>query len=346
MSDVNPLLSTRTVEGAAGAVESLLDQGKINKPKTTQTQEAKADKVVQEEKTEEAKPTKEATETKTEAQPQSETQSEEETQKVEDQLKASEAENAEETQVTDLHQVTVNGEKIDVNLDELKAGYQKDADYRRKTEELAIEKRQLTSDKDRLTKDYSTKLENLNNLTATLNAEASSELDSKELDKLFDEDPNEAAKIERKIRRRKDTIAQAKRKLNTHQQEQFQNVLREEQMKVRLKHPDFGDPVKGATLQTNLRNYMVERGFNDKEIAGIYDSRIFDVVLDGMSHRNNMNKSKPNLAKKIVKPTQVVKPGVKVNQDEKMSQMRLDKINRLKKSGNPRDAVDLLTKYM
>ena len=346
MSDVNPLLSTRTVEGAAGAVESLLDQGKINKPTTTQTQEAKADKVVQKKKTEEAKPTQEAAETKTEEQPQSETQSEEETQKVEDQVKASEAENAEETQVTDLHQVTVNGEKIDVNLDELKAGYQKDADYRRKTEELAIEKRQLTSDKDRLTKDYSTKLENLNNLTATLNAEASSELNSKELDKLFDEDPNEAAKIERKIRRRKETIAQAQRKLRTHQQEQFQSVLREEQMKVRLKHPDFGDPVKGATLQTNLRNYMVQRGFNDKEIAGIYDSRIFDVVLDGMSHRNNMNRPKPNLAKKIVKPTQVVKPGVKVNQDEKMSQMRLDKINRLKRSGNPRDAADLLAKYM
>ena len=345
MSDVNPLLSTRTVQGAAGAVESLLDQGKINEPTTKQTQEVKADKVVQEKKTEEAKPTKEATETKTEEQPQSETQSEE-TQKVEDQVKASEAENAEETQVTDLHQVTVNGEKIDVNLDELKAGYQKDADYRRKTEELAIEKRQLTSDKDRLTKDYSTKLENLNNLTATLNAEVSSELNSKELDKLFDEDPNEAAKIERKIRRRKETIAQAQRKLRTQQHEQFQSVLREEQMKVRLKHPDFGDPVKGATLQTNLRNYMVQRGFNDKEIAGIYDSRIFDVVLDGMSHRNNINRPKPNLAKKIVKPTQVVKPGVKVDKDEKMSQMRLDKINRLKKSGNPRDAVDLLAKYM
>jgi len=346
MSDVNPLLSPKTVQGAASAVETLLDQGHINKPTTTQSQKAKVDKVVQEEKTEEAKPTQEATETKTEEQQQSETQSEEETQKVEDQVKASEAENAEETQVTDLHQVTVNGEKIDVNLDELKAGYQKDADYRHKTEELAIEKRQLTSDKDRLTKDYSTKLENLNNLTATLNAEASSELNSKELDKLFDEDPNEAAKIERKIRRRKDTIAQAQRKLRSQQQEQFQSVLREEQMKVRLKHPDFGDPVKGATLQTNLRNYMVNRGFNDKEIAGIYDSRIFDVVLDGMSHRNNMNKPKPNLAKKIVKPTQVVKPGVKVDKDEKMSQVRLDKINRLKKTGNPRDAVDLLTKYM
>ena len=346
MSDVNPLLSPKTVQGAANAVETLLDQGKINLPTTTQTQKAKADKVVQKKKTEEAKPTQEATETKTEEQPQSETQSEKEIQKVEDQVKASEAENAEETQDTSLYQVTVNGEKIDVNLDELKAGYQKDADYRRKTEELAIERRQLTSDKDRLTKDYSTKLENLNNLTATLNAEASSELNSKELDKLFEEDPNGAAKIERKIRRKKETIAQAQRKLRTQQQEQFQSVLREEQMKVRLKHPDFGDPIKGATLQTNLRNYMVERGFSDKEIAGIYDSRIFDVVLDGMTHRNNINRPKPNLAKKIVKPTQVVKPGVKVNKDEKMSKIRLDKISRLRKTGNPKDAVDLLTKYM
>ena len=70
-------------------------------------------------------------------------------------------------------------------------------------------------------------LENLNNLTATLNAEASGELNSKELDKLFDEDPNEAAKIERKIRRRKENIVTAQRKLRTHQNDQLQNILRE-----------------------------------------------------------------------------------------------------------------------
>ena len=345
MSDVNPLLSTRTVEGAAGAVESLLDQGKINKPTTTQTQEAKADKVVQEKKTEEAKPTKEATETKTEEQPQSKTQSEETVQKVEDQVKASEAENAEETQVTDLHQVTVNGEKIDVNLDELKAGYQKDADYRRKTEELAIEKRQLTSDKDRLTKDYSTKLENLNNLTATLNAEASSELNSKELDKLFDEDPNEAAKIERKIRRRRETIAQAQRKLRSNQEDQFQEILREEQKKVALKHPDFGDPIKGSSLKTNMRNYLLGRHFNEQEINQVYDSRMFDVIMDAMTHQN-AQKLKPTLVSKKVKPAKVIKSGIKETKDEQTSKVRLDKINRLKRSGNPRDATDLLAKYV
>ena len=338
MSDVNPLLTNRSVQGAAKAVEGLLDQGKINTEITGEPQKEAAK--------EEPKKTKDETEETSEVQPEEKKSEAQPEKEVEEKQEASEKENAEETQETDLHRIIVNGEKIDVDLDELKAGYQKDADYRRKTEELAIERRQLGSDKDRLTKDYSTKIEDLNNLTMTLNAEVNSELSSKELDKLFDEDPTEAAKLERKIRRRKDTIAQAQRKLRSQQQEQFQSVLREEQMKVRLKHPDFGDPVKGATLQTNLRNYMVERGFNDKEIAGIYDSRIFDVVLDGMNHRTNLNKPKPNLAKKIVKPTQVVRPGVKVDKDEKMSQVRLDKINRLKKSGNPRDAVDLLAKYI
>ena len=73
---------------------------------------------------------------------------------------------------------------------------------------------------------------------------------------------------------------------------------------------------------------------------------MFDVVLDGMNHRNNVNRPKPNLAKKIVKPTKVLKPGIKVVKEERMSQERLDKLNRLKRSGNPRDATDLLAKYI
>ena len=344
MSDANPLLSNRTMQGAAKAVEGLLDQGKINEPITNEPQEKKADKV--DTKKEEVKPEKETSEKKSEDQQQSETQTEEQPQKVEDQVQASEAENAEETQETPLHQIIVNGEKIEVDLDELKAGYQKDADYRRKTEELAIERRQIASDKDRLLKDYSTKFEDLNTLTATLNAEVNSELSSKELDKLFDEDPTEAAKVERKLRRRKENIVQAQRKIRSHQEQQFQEILREEQKKVALKHPDFADPIKGATLKTNMRNYLVERGFNDQEVSGIYDSRMFDVVLDGMIHRNNLNKPKPNLAKKIVKPTKVVKPGVKVNKEDKVSQSRLDQLNRLRKSGNPKDATDLLAKYI
>ena len=210
MSDANPLLSNKTMQGAAKAVEGLLDQGKINTEITDEPQKevAKDEPKKTEAKAEDNSKVQEE-EKKTEAQPEKEAEVEEE---------ASEKENAEAKQETDLHQIIVNGEKIEVDLDELKAGYQKDADYRRKTEELAIDKRQLISDKERLTKDYSAKLEDLNNLTMTLNAEVNSELSSKDLDKLFDEDPTEAAKLERQIRRRRETIVQAQRKLRSHQE--------------------------------------------------------------------------------------------------------------------------------
>jgi len=324
------------MQGAANAVEGLLDQGKINTKITSEPQKevAKDEPKKTEDKTEDN--SKVQTEEKTEAQPVKE---------AEEQEEASKKENAEETQVTDLHQIIVNGEKIDVDLDELKAGYQKDADYRRKTEELAIDKRQLVSDKDRLTKDYSTKMTDLNNLTATLNAEVNSELSSQELDKLFDEDPTEAAKLERKIRRKRETIAQAQRKLRSHQDDQFQEILREEQKKVALKHPDFGDPIKGSSLKTNMRNYLLGRNFNDQEINQVYDSRMFDIIMDAMTHQNN-KKLKPTLVSKIVKPDKMVRSGVKETKDERISQNRLEKIKRLQRSGNPRDAAELLSKYV
>ena len=337
MSDVTPLLSSKAMQGAAKAVEGLLDQGKIN---TKTTDEPQKEVAKEEPKKTEVKPEDNSKvqeeEKKTEAQPEKEAEVQEE---------ASENDNAEAKQETDLHRIIVNGEKIDVDLDELKAGYQKDADYRRKTEELAIDKRQLASDRDRLTKDYSTKLESLDNLTRTLNAEVNSELSSKDLDKLYDEDPTEAAKIERKIRRRKETIAQAQRKLRSHQEEQFQGIIREEQKKVALKHPDFGDPIKGSTLKTNMRNYLVGRNFSDQEINQVYDSRMFDVIMDAMTHSNN-KKLKPTLVSKKVKPAKVIKSGIKETKDEQTSKARLDQINRLKRSGNPRDATDLLAKFI
>ena len=338
MSDVNPLLTNKSMQGAAKAVEGLLDQGKINTEITDEPQkEAVKDQPKKTEvKTEDNSKVEPKEETRTDAQPEKE---------VEVQEEASEKENAEAKQETDLHQVIVNGEKIDVDLDELKAGYQKDADYRRKTEELAIDKRQLASDKDRLTKDYSTKLEDLNNLTMTLNAEVNSELSSKELDKLFDEDPTEAAKLERQIRRRKETIVQAQRKLRSHQENQFQEIVREEQKKVALKHPDFGDPIKGSSLKTNMRNYLIGRGFNDQEVNQVYDSRMFDVIMDAMTHQNN-EKLKPTLVSKKVKPSKVIKSGIKESKEDKISQNRLEKIKRLQRSGNPRDAAELLSKFI
>ena len=331
MSETNPLLNKSSVQGAAKHIEGLLDsKGVISKP---QKEEAPVEQQEPEAKAEDNQEVQQ----QPEAQPEQEAPVQEE---------ASEDSNAVEEQETDLHQIIVNGEKIEVDLEELKAGYQKDADYRRKTEEIAIERRQLQSESDRLKSEYSTKMDDLNNLTATLNAELNSELNSKELDKLYDEDPTEAAKLERKIRRRRESLQQSQQKLKRHQEQEFQKILAEEQRKVAIKHPEIADPLKGATVKTNMRNYLVQRGFSDQEISGIYDSRMFDVVMDGMKFLNTARPVKTNFAKKIVKPSKVVKPGVKSTKDEKDNKSRLTQLRTLKKSGNTKDAVDLLKGYL
>ena len=327
MSDSNPLLSNTTIQGAAKHIEGLMDtKGVITKP---QEEEAQV------EPKEEAKAETEV-EQKPEAQPEQEAPVEEE---------ASEDQNAIEEQTTDLHQVIVNGEKIDVDLEELKAGYQKDADYRRKTEEIAIEKRELKSEEDRLKKQYSTKMEDLNSLVVTLNAEINSDMNSKELDKLWDEDPTEAAKIDRRIQKRKNTIQEAQQKLREHQQTQFQEILREEQRKLHLRHPEIADPIKGATVKSNIVSYLSSKGFSNEDVSRIYDSRMFDVIMDGMNFKK-AKEAKPNLVSKKVKPTKFVKSGVKSTKEELNSKSRLNQLKALKKSGSTKDATELLMRYL
>ena len=326
MSNENPLLNNASVDGAAKSIESLMDsKGVITKPK----KEAAS---VEPEET---------TEVESEVEQQPETQLDE-NQEVEDEETASQDEVAIEEQETDLHQVIVNGERIDVDLEELKAGYQKDADYRRKTEEIAIEKRELKSEEDRLKNQYSTKMDDLNSLVVTLNAEINNDMNSKELDALWDEDPTEAARVDRKINKRKQSIQQAQQKLREHQQAQFQEVLKGEQRKLHLKHPVLADPIKGNSVKSDIMSYLSSKGFTNDDVARIYDSRYFDVIMDGMKTRAN----KPNLVGKKIKPSNVVRSGVKTTKEDVNSQSRLKKINALKKTGSTKDATDLLMRYL
>ena len=334
MSDKNPLLNSNSVQGAASSIEGLID------PKTATIKPQEKAAPVEQNESEEAQ----ATEDNQEVQQQPKENLENKIQETLDEEEASE-DNAERQQTTDYHQIKVNGEVIEVDLEELKAGYQKDADYRRKTEEVALEKRELLTEKERLSKQYSTKLDDLNSLVLTLNAEVNNDVNAKELDRLWDEDPTEAAKIDRKIRRRRETLSQAQKKLKDHQQSQFQEVLKEEQKKVAMKFPELQDPVKGNSLRTGMVNYLLKKGFSEKDVSSVYDSRMFDVIVDGMKYQDN-KKLKPTLVNKKVKPSRVVRSGVKTTKADENSQNRLNRIKTLKKSGSQKDATDLLMRYL
>jgi len=338
MSDnqANPTKGAETdLQKAAKSISGLLNP--LNPKEEEEIGKGEAPKEEQQ-KQNSPEPVKE--ESSTEEQPLEQEIKEEESQEETSEEVSQEQTNEIPQEQDSTYKVKVAGQELDVTLDELKNGYSRDADYRRKTEELSYEKKQFMSESEKQRQDYSSKLNELNQLMSVAQQQLNSEINSADLDKLYDEDPTEAARVERRLKRKQEKLNQAVQKTQSEQQNQFESFLQDQQKKLTLKMPEFSDPAKSSQLKNNMRSYLTAYGFNDQEIAQVYDHRIVMLVNDAMKYKNLQN-SKPNLAKKITKPGKVFSSGVKKDKAEINLTKRKEKLSRLKKTGNIKDATSI-----
>ncbi len=245
-----------------------------------------------------------------------------------------------EKQESPLHKVKVNGQEFDVTLDELRNGYSRDADYRQKTEELSLQRKNLHSESEKQRQDYSQKLNELNNMMSVAQQQLNEETNQVDLEKLYEEDPTEAMRIEHRLKRKQEKLNQAMEKSQVEQKQQFESFLQDQQTKLMAKMPEFSDPQKASQLKTSMKTTLSNYGFNNQEIAQVYDHRIVMLVNDAMKYRN-LQKAKPNIAKKISKPGRVFSSGVKQSTNDINSKARKEKLSRLKKSGSVKDATSI-----
>ena len=336
-NNANPLKEAQTdVDKAANAVFGLLNPkeeeeiGKSEAPKEEIKQDSPEPK--KEESSNEDQP--EEQEIKEE---ESQEETSEDVSQDEEQSDVQEKPDSTEDQ---LHKVKVAGQEFDVTLDELRNGYQRDADYRRKTEELSNDRKNFQSESEKQRLDYSQKLNELNQSLSIAQQDLNAEINSADLDKLYDEDPTEAARVERKLKKKQDALNQSLQKAQAEQKQQFETFLQDQQRKLVSKMPEFSDPAKASSLKANMKNTLNNYGFNDQEVAQVYDHRIVMLVNDAMKYRSMQN-SKPNLAKKISKPSKVFSSGVKQGKTELNQKARKEKFSRLRKSGSVKDASSI-----
>ena len=245
-----------------------------------------------------------------------------------------------ETQNDSTYKVKVAGQELDVTLDELRNGYSRDADYRQKTEELSNQRKNFQSESEKQRQDYSQKLNELNQRLSNAQQDLNAEINSADLDRMYDEDPTEAARVERKLKKKQDALNQSLQQAQAEQKEQFSSFLQDQQKKLVSKMPEFSDPAKASTLKANMKSTLNNYGFNDQEVAQVYDHRIVMLVNDAMKYRSMQN-SKPNIAKKITKPSKPFSSGVKQGKSEANLKLRREKFSRLKSSGSMKAAQDV-----
>ena len=141
----NPLSEAKTdVDKAADSISGLLNpQAEEKKPQAeAETTQQETQEQPQESSTEEQPEVQEPKE-ETEVESQEETSEEQEVASQEEQDEIPQEQNS-------TYKVKVAGQEFDVTLDELKSGYSRDSDYRRKTEELSFEKKNFLSETERL----------------------------------------------------------------------------------------------------------------------------------------------------------------------------------------------------
>jgi hypothetical protein len=330
----NPLQGSETdVQKAQKAINGLLEPKKETKTQEPEEIKQNSPEPQNEESENDQPQEQEIMEEETTAESQDET--EEET--SEDVSQDEEQIDTQEKLEDSTYKVKVAGQELEVTLDELRNGYSRDADYRQKTEELSHQRKQFQSESEKQRQDYSQKLKEVNELMSVAQEQLNSEISSADLEALYDEDPAQAAKIEHRLRRKQEKLNSAFQKAQSEQKAQFDGYLQSEKTKLVNNIPDFADPSKASTLKNNMRSHLAKYGFNDSEIAQVYDHRILMLVNDAMKF-GNLQKAKPNIAKKISKPSRVFKSGIKKDKSDYQSKAAREKFSRLRKTGKLQDA--------
>ena len=334
----NPLAEAETdVQKATRTIVGLLDPKEETKKQQPTEQQQTEEQQNSPEPTQEESSTEDQPEEQENMEAESQEEATEEVSQDEEQIDTQEKQ---DSTAEPTYKVKVAGQEYDVTLDELRNGYSRDADYRQKTESLAFEKKQFMSESEKQRQDYSAKLNEANQMLSVAQQQLNSEINSADLEKLYEEDPTEAARIEHRLRKKQEKINSAMAKNQSEQKKQFDNYLKDQQSKLVSKMPEFSDPDKASQLKTSMKSTLNAYGFNDTEVAQVYDHRIVMLVNDAMKFRN-LQKAKPNIAKKITKPGKVFTSGVKQTKADVTLKARKEKLSRLKKSGSHKDAASI-----
>ena len=241
--------------------------------------------------------------------------------------------------------VKVDGSELTVTLDELLRGYQREADYTRKTSELSLEKSKYNDLMQQSQGEINNKLSKLTELTSMAQQELQAEYSNINFEKLYEDDPTEAARLEHKMRKRAENLGRIQEETKANQAHEFQKYLQDQQHKVSSLVPEFNDPEKAGKLKSDMRKYLTGLGYGDQEINSVYDARQVLLIKDAMTY-DKLRKSNPKVTKKVATAPRVVRPGTAKNKADHSSKNRQVKLNRLKKSGSVKDAASIFKDYL
>jgi hypothetical protein len=264
---------------------------------------------------------------------------------------------AEEEQ-PDVYTVRVNGEDVEVTFDELTKGYSRESDYRRKTQEVAEQRRAVEKQIQEAQAQFQ-KTQQLEQQYAALLGPMAQQLQADnqpepDWNAAFEADPIEATKLERQHRVQKEERA---KKLQAIQAEQ-QRLMRESQQNQQVQHqqhlteqaallpdliPAWADETVKAKEVEAMREWAVKSGrVSPDQINQISEAGHVALMYDAWKFSLGQAKVQAKRKTATSKKGKAVRPGSKAGAPNAQSVAVKNAAGTFKQTPNVRNASDLI----
>lgn len=245
------------------------------------------------------------------------------------------------------HKFKANGEEVEATLGELVAGYQKDADYRRKTNELAEARRAIETQVNQERQLYQQNARAQAHYFDSVEEMMTGAINSAQMEQLKATNPgmwavkrqefaDRIAQVQEFRRTAAEDYRQVEMQASQQQQRSFSELVERERKALTTAIPDWNDEMRVKIAQA-AKSY----GYTEAEIDQAVDHRQIRMALDAMRYHELKGKADAATAKvreapKMLKPT---KQTVPMNVETKNM---LAARKRFQTSGNVDDAAALI----
>ena len=282
----------------------------------------------------------------------SESESEEEYEDEDEEYEATDNRDA-EGQETEMYTIKVDGQDVEVSLEELQQGYSRQSDYTKKTQELSEERRTIDAER----AEYQNGLNQLmqqrqqyEQALCQLGQQLSqnmSKFQNVDWQRLKNEDPLEYVTKRDEFREEQERIKSVhyhQQQVQVQQQQEMEQIrqkaVAEEIGKLGTLIPEWNDPDAQPKIAKDIMDYGVTSGFTREEMEGLVDSRSVYLIHKAMKYDALQNADLKN--KKVKNKPKMAKSGAKRPKSDAKRRRKAELSKQLNSSGKVADAAKLL----
>jgi hypothetical protein len=321
------------------------------------------DSLEEPEEKEEASPSEETTE---DALEETTDEIEEEVEETEEEISEDdESEESDEEEVEDdseettLYTVTVDGEEHEVTEEELVKGYSRQADYTRKTQQLAEYRKQI----DQVVENYKNETAQTQQArdqyvsavaqAIETNYSHLAQFQNVDWERLKMEDREEYLTKRDEYRQAQDQIqslqqaqTKAQEESQAEAQQEHQRIVQEEHRKMVRLIPQWAEDDKRQAMAKAVSEFALSKGYTQEELSQLVDHRSIIVLMQAKAYEDMQRKQNTVRSKKVKNKPKVVRSKAKVTKADTDKAKRAKQMKRLQQTGKAEDAASLFEDFV